>query len=329
MTALFINFSIDDFFQIFLFFLIDENLHSLLKTVKVHLAPFQQGNRRSTADVYKQINFFFKLVGNQGKFCKLINSTMHLRNFILKPTNYNIKLLRKCHSNEIDAGIKIFSCVKKKKIPLVLRSNSVYSSFYTCGPTTYDSAHIGHASTYVRLDIIQRILKNYFNINLVSAMNITNIDDKIIKRSQELQKDWKILAADYEQEFWEDLKSLNVQLPDIRIRVTDKLPEIIKFVEKILETGKAYKAEDGSVYFRTDSYKNYGKLQNVVLESKEHGVKENVSDFALWKAAKAGEPFWEASFGKGRPGWHIECSAMASLLFGKQIDFHAGGVDLR
>lgn len=188
------------------------------------------------------------------------------------------------------------------------------------GPTVYASAHIGHASTYVRLDIIQRILRNYFNINLITCMNITNIDDKIIKRSKESGKNWKQLGDEYELEFWQDLDKLNVKQPDIKLKVTDEIPKIIKFIEEIENKGFTKTSADGSVYFRTSAYNNYGKLHNVVLKDIE------LAEFALWKAAKEDEPFWESKWGKGRPGWHIECSTLASMMFGSHLDFHAGGI---
>lgn len=191
------------------------------------------------------------------------------------------------------------------------------------GPTVYDSAHIGHASTYVRLDIIQRILRDYFDINLVTCMNITNIDDKIINRSKQIGKNWRQLADEYENEFWEDLNRLNVVHPDIKLRVTEKIPEIIKFIEGIERKQMTKVGPDGSVYFKTTCYQNYGKLHNVSLTD------PSTSEFALWKAAKEDEPFWESKYGNGRPGWHIECSTLASLVFGSQIDFHAGGIDLK
>lgn len=194
--------------------------------------------------------------------------------------------------------------------------------FYLSGPTVYDSAHIGHASTYVRLDILQRILRDHFEVNLVTCMNITNIDDKIIRKSNESGRSWKLIAVEYEAEFWEDLSSLNVKHPDIKLRVTDKIPEIIKFIEAIEQKGFT-KTVDGSVYFKTSDYSNYAKLQNIMLEDSD------AADFALWKGAKPGEPSWDTKWGNGRPGWHIECSTLATLVFGPHIDFHAGGIDLK
>lgn len=225
-------------------------------------------------------------------------------------------------------GIQTYCCKTKKKVPLVLK-NPAYTSWYTCGPTVYDSSHLGHASTYVRIDILQRILRDYFKINLITAMNITNIDDKIIKSSLEIKMNWKELANKYEAEFWDDLDSLNVIQPNFKVRVSEKIENIVKFIEKLLQDNIAYATSDGSVYFRTKSFQSYGKLQNVVLESMEHDSKDSTLDFALWKGAKPNEPSWDTKWGKGRPGWHIECSAMASELFGSYLDFHAGGVDLK
>jgi cysteinyl-tRNA synthetase len=153
-------------------------------------------------------------------------------------------------------------------------------------------------------------------------MNITNIDDKIIKRSRELNKSWKILTEEYEAEFWDDMDKLNVKSPDVKLRVTDKIPEILKFIEQIESKGLTTLANDGSVNFKTSAYSNYGKLNRV-------SDQEQLAEFALWKAAKENEPSWPSKWGPGRPGWHIECSTLASLIFGSHLDFHAGGIDLK
>lgn len=154
-------------------------------------------------------------------------------------------------------------------------------------------------------------------------MNITNIDDKIINKSIETGKNWKTISEEYEAEFWEDLQSLNVQLPNIKLRVTDKIPEIVNFIKSLDERGFAKRSNDGSVVFNTKLYQNYGKLQNI------GGGEDTNTEFALWKKAKPNEPSWETQWTAGRPGWHIECSTLASLVFGNHIDFHAGGIDLR
>ncbi|XP_062561886.1 probable cysteine--tRNA ligase, mitochondrial isoform X2 [Armigeres subalbatus] len=229
-----------------------------------------------------------------------------------------------------DPGIRIYSGRNREKVPLQLPSSAGITSFYTCGPTVYDSAHIGHASCYVRLDILQRILGDYFGLKLVTAMNITDIDDKIIRRAAELGKPWTDIARHYEQEFWSDLQLLNVRPPDIKLRVTDHVPSIVAFIEQLIAKHYAYKSSDGSVYFETAKYPQYGKLQNIPTEQvSTTEAKKSAADFALWKAVKPGEPSWPSPFGPGRPGWHIECSTLASQIFGRQLDFHAGGLDLR
>jgi cysteinyl-tRNA synthetase len=263
------------------------------------------------------------------------------------------KIFSRCYSKWIqptgtDTGIKIYSCVQNKKVPLII-SNPEFCTWYSCGPTVYgkkrrgisiiiiktsfpDSAHIGHASSYVKLDILQRVLRNYFNINLVTAMNITDIDDKIIQRGKETGKNWKNLAQQYEDEFWKDMKKLNVKMPNLIVRVSDNMPKIIEFIQKLLKEDLAYTTKDGSVYFKVEKYGKYGKLIQLPtdFDQKKHAIKQSVADFVLWKAAKEGEPSWNIdNSNAGRPGWHIECSAMASKLFGQHIVFHTGGSDLK
>uniref|UniRef100_A0A0K8V664 cysteine--tRNA ligase n=1 Tax=Bactrocera latifrons TaxID=174628 RepID=A0A0K8V664_BACLA len=231
-----------------------------------------------------------------------------------------------------DTGIQIYNCITREKVPLIL-SNDTYATWYTCGPTVYDSTHIGHVSCYVKLDIIQRILRQHFNVNLVTALNITDIDDKIIHRSKESGRDWRELSRFYESEFWSDLAQLNIQEPNIKLRVTEHIPRIVEFIKLIIEKGSAYKGSDGSIYFSVNKCENYGKLQKVNMqvepEESTNGKKAS-ADFALWKAQKTEcEPAWPSPWGAGRPGWHIECSTLASMVFGQRLDFHAGGLDLR
>lgn len=154
-------------------------------------------------------------------FQAMITHLRHVRRFCSK-------------SSSLDPGIRIYSCRTREKVPLQLPSACWVTSFYTCGPTVYDSAHIGHASCYVRLDIVQRILKDHFRMNLVTAMNITDIDDKIIKRANESGQPWMDVARHYEQEFWSDLKRLNVRSPDVKLRVTDHIPAITAFIQRLL-----------------------------------------------------------------------------------------------
>ncbi|XP_012252504.2 cysteine--tRNA ligase, mitochondrial isoform X1 [Athalia rosae] len=224
------------------------------------------------------------------------------------------------------SDVVIYNPLVKRKVPLILR-NRGYVTWYMCGPTVYDSAHIGHACSYVRLDVIRRILEDHFDINLVTVMGITDIDDKIIKKSLESKRDWKELTRFYEKEFFADMAALNVQRPYLCSRVSEHLPQIIQFIGQILHNGGAYVSNEGSVYFDTIQYKGYGKFGAKEPGAPIHG-KRNGADFALWKAAKPDEPFWESPWGPGRPGWHIECSVMASESVGANVDIHSGGIDL-
>ncbi|KAG1666508.1 putative cysteine--tRNA ligase, mitochondrial [Nymphon striatum] len=203
---------------------------------------------------------------------------------------------------------------------------------YVCGPTVYAETHIGHASTYVKFDIIRRILIKFFNIDVVMVMGVTDIDDKIITKCREMNMDHKTLARQYEVEFFEAMSTLKVLPPTVKSRVTEHIPEILTFISQLIEGSFAYVTEDGSVYFDVAKYDNYGKLsqneQVPEFTDRSDKLKRHYRDFALWKSAKPGEPWWLSPWGKGRPGWHIECSAMASTILGKTIDIHSGGIDL-
>ena len=226
-------------------------------------------------------------------------------------------------------GVYIYNCVAQERVPIIL-SDPTIATWYSCGPTVYDSAHIGHACCYVKLDIIQRILKSFFNIKLVTAMGITDIDDKIIKRAIETKSDFRSVAKKYEHEFWIDMSSLNIEKPMIVTRVSDHIDTISNFVKGLIDSNMAYVTKDGSVYFDTTKFPAYGKLQNIQNDGEpSDATKRNKMDFALWKGYKPNEPSWQTTWGEGRPGWHIECSAMVSKIFGSQIDFHAGGIDLQ
>lgn len=188
-----------------------------------------------------------------------------------------------------DTSIKVYNCVARKKVPFIVR-NKNYVSWYTCGPTVYDSAHIGHASCYVKLDIIQRILRTHFNLKIISVMNITDIDDKIINRSKTSNLSEIELAKKYEEEFWDDLCFLNVNKPDIVLRVTQNMQRIKDFIKKLLTTNMAYISEkDNSIYFTLKNHDTYGKLQNIG-EANNSENKNAPGDFALWKSAKPGNP---------------------------------------
>ncbi|KAK4318430.1 hypothetical protein Pmani_010567 [Petrolisthes manimaculis] len=232
-----------------------------------------------------------------------------------------------------DTGITIYNTATQTKVPLLTQYEGLVS-WYSCGPTVYDSAHIGHAITYVRQDIIRRIMSRLFDLNVIMIVGITDIDDKIIKRAQELRVSVQDVSEKYEREFFSDMDRLRVCRPSIAPRVTQHIPHIISFIERILGRSMAYVAQDGSVYFDTEAYGDYGKLiplpplPPLRRPHAEETVKKSERDFALWKAAKSGEPYWESPWGKGRPGWHIECSAMASHILGAPLDLHSGGMDL-
>ncbi|ORD93274.1 SYC [Enterospora canceri] len=211
-------------------------------------------------------------------------------------------------------------------------------TIYICGPTVYDSPHIGHGRTYISFDILRRVLEDYFKYGVTVVMNITNIDDKIINRAAEEKIDAIELSKRYETEFFDALDSFKIRRPNFITRVNEYVPEIIEFTRKLVEKKFAYES-DGSVYFDLESYKKsfrYHTLRpetrkdETVLEGEKTGVKEKKSeeDFVLWKASKGNEIKYNSPWGMGRPGWHIECSVMSSAVFGKKLDIHAGGVDL-
>ncbi|KAL0233030.1 hypothetical protein GEMRC1_011777 [Eukaryota sp. GEM-RC1] len=238
-------------------------------------------------------------------------------------------------------SLKLFNSLTKRLDPVIIPESGVLR-WYQCGPTVYDESHLGHARTYVACDIIRRVIEDYFRIPISVVMNITDIDDKIIIKSRESELPFASIASKYEEEFFKDMAHLNVLRPHVLTRVSEFIPEIVSFIEKIIENGNAY-ASNGSVYFSVSSFTScghfYGKLEpesvgNAALQSEGEGAlssglgKKSSVDFALWKATKEGEPSWDSPWGKGRPGWHIECSAMASEVLGS-LDFHLGGEDLR
>uniref|UniRef100_A0A8C0R4V2 cysteine--tRNA ligase n=1 Tax=Canis lupus dingo TaxID=286419 RepID=A0A8C0R4V2_CANLU len=220
-----------------------------------------------------------------------------------------------------DTGVRVYNSLTRRKDPLIV-GRADAASWYSCGPTVYDHAHLGHACSYVRFDIIRRILTRVFGYNVIMVMGITDVDDKIIHRASEMNMSPASLANLYEEEFKQDMAALKVLPPTVYVRVTETIPQIISFIEGIIANGHAYSTAQGNVYFDLQSRGDkYGKL--VVDSDKRHA-----SDFALWKAAKPQEVFWASPWGKGRPGWHIECSTISSLVFGSQLDIHSGGVDL-
>ncbi|KAL1772986.1 putative cysteine-tRNA ligase, mitochondrial isoform X2 [Sigmodon hispidus] len=230
-----------------------------------------------------------------------------------------------------DTGVQVHNSLTGRKEPLIVaRTDAV--SWYSCGPTVYDHAHLGHACSYVRFDIIRRILTKVFGCNVIMAMSITDVDDKIIRRANEMNVSPASLASLFEEEFKQDMAALKVLPPTVYLKVTENIPQIVSFIEGIIAHGHAYSTATGSVYFDLRARgEKYGKLINVVPSETAEPVdsdKRHAGDFALWKAAKPQEVFWPSPWGDGRPGWHIECSAMASEVFGSQLDIHTGGIDL-
>ena len=207
-------------------------------------------------------------------------------------------------------------------------------SLYTCGPTVYDYVHIGNWRTFVFEDVLRRVLE-FNGYKVKQVMNITDIDDKIIKGARDQGLGYSELAEKYTSRFFEDLAKLHIKRADIYPRATEHIDTMIRIIGVLLDKGYAYKAEDG-VYFDISKFKNYGKLSNLSKRKIKAGArvavdqygKDAPADFALWKSEKPGEPSWDAPFGKGRPGWHIECSAMSIKYLGETIDIHTGGVDL-
>jgi cysteinyl-tRNA synthetase len=212
---------------------------------------------------------------------------------------------------------------------------------YCCGPTVYDFAHIGNWRTFVFADLVRRYLE-FKNFQVTHVMNITDIEDKIIKRVRETKTTLPAFTGKFEAAFFDDLKTLNCLSPHQTPRATEHIPEIISLIEKLIARGIAYKASDGSVYFSIEKYRgcgcNYGQLLKLNFDEMRAGervksdeyAKESIADFALWKsrAPDDGEIFWPSPFGEGRPGWHIECSAMSMKILGTSFDLHLGGEDL-
>ena len=229
--------------------------------------------------------------------------------------------------------MKIFNTMSRTKEEFIPQTEGKYK-IYVCGPTVYNYIHIGNARPAVIFDTLRSYLK-YRGNEVKYVSNITDIDDKIINRANEEGIPFEDVARKYEDEYYVDLKGLNVNLADVRPRVSDHIPEIIDLVQTLIDKGHAYKTPSGDVYYRVKSFPEYGKLSHQSLEDLEAGAriavgeeKEDPRDFALWKAAKPGEPAWESPFSLGRPGWHIECSAMNRKHLGDTIDMHAGGQDL-
>lgn len=228
--------------------------------------------------------------------------------------------------------MKLFNTLTRQKeefVPLVPGEVKMYS----CGPTVYNYFHIGNARPFITFDVLRRYFE-YRGYQVKFVQNFTDIDDKVINRANEEHTSYDKVAEHYIKEYFIDAEGLGIRAATVHPKATDNIGEIIKIVKTLEDKGYAY-AVDGDVYYRTKKFKEYGKLSHQPLEDLEAGAridvndkKEDPMDFALWKAAKQGEPAWESPWGMGRPGWHIECSAMANCYLGETIDIHSGGLDL-
>lgn len=225
--------------------------------------------------------------------------------------------------NTLENKKQVFKPIKRKSIGL-----------YTCGPTVYDFAHIGNLRTYIFEDILRRTLKAE-GFNIQQVMNITDIDDKTIKRANAENKDFKDIAEKFEKEFLIDINKLNIEPAEFYPRATEHISEMIELIKILLKRKFAYQGADNSIYFSIEKFKNYGKLSGLKKRELKIGAriaadeynKDEAQDFVLWKTKKENEPSWPSPWGEGRPGWHIECSAMSEKYLGKTFDIHTGGVD--
>jgi cysteinyl-tRNA synthetase len=229
-------------------------------------------------------------------------------------------------------GLRIYDTLSRKKVDFEpMHQGKV--SMYVCGVTVYDLCHIGHARSVVLFDVIYRYLMNR-GYDVKYVRNFTDVDDKIINRANQVHEDWKSLAERFVDEFHVDMDALGVKYPTHQPRATEHIPEMQSLIEKLVSNGHAYET-DGDVMYSVGSFKGYGKLSGKRIEDLISGArvevddkKEDPLDFALWKAAKPNEPYWDSPWGPGRPGWHIECSVMSMKYLGESFDIHGGGADL-
>ena len=229
--------------------------------------------------------------------------------------------------------MRVYNTLTRKKEELVPVTPGEVK-IYACGPTVYNFIHIGNARPLCVFDTLRRYLE-FRGCKVRFVQNFTDIDDKIIRRANEEGTDYKTVSETYIREFWTDAKGLNFREATVHPKATENIDEIISIISTLIEKGYAYAVENGDVYFSPGKFTEYGKLSHQPLEDLEAGARINIGelkkepmDFALWKGAKPGEPAWDAPWGKGRPGWHIECSAMARRYLGETIDIHCGGQDL-
>ncbi len=231
--------------------------------------------------------------------------------------------------------MKVFNSLTRRDEPLApIADNTI--RMYTCGPTVYNFAHIGNFRAYTFEDILRRAIQ-FNGMRVKQVMNLTDVDDKTIRGANAANVPLTDYTKTYKEAFFADLKKLNVQPAEVYPAATDHIPEMISLVEKLIDKGVAYKSDDGSVYFAVTKFPGYGKLAHIDFDSQRTGArcaadeydKENVGDFALWKAWEPsdGPVGWDSPWGRGRPGWHIECSAMSMKYLGETFDLHTGGID--
>ncbi len=232
--------------------------------------------------------------------------------------------------------MKLYNSLSQTKENFIpLEDNEV--TMYVCGITPYDTTHLGHAFTFLFFDILQRNL-TFKGYTVTYTQNVTDIDDDLLKKASEVGEDWQELGEFWTKKFLNDLYALNILMPTFYVKATDSIPTMLEIIERLMQKDLAYE-KTGNVYFRVRKDQEYGKLsrctrEQMILLSKERGanpddpLKENPLDFLLWQKSKPDEPSWESPYGKGRPGWHIECSAMAYKYLDKNIDIHGGGIDL-
>ncbi len=229
--------------------------------------------------------------------------------------------------------MKIYNTLTNKKQEFVPIEKGK-AKIYACGPTVYNYIHVGNARPICVFDVLRRYLE-YIGYDVTFVQNFTDVDDKIIKKAIEEKSDFMTVAKKYIEEYKKDAQGLNIRDATFHPKATENIDEIIKIISELIKKGHAYEVSNGDVYFSTRSFKEYGKLSGQTIDDLQSGarikvgeIKKDPLDFALWKSAKEGEPYWDSPWGKGRPGWHIECSAMAGKYLGKTIDIHCGGQDL-
>ncbi|MFH0793596.1 MAG: cysteine--tRNA ligase, partial [bacterium] len=232
----------------------------------------------------------------------------------------------------MDRPLQLYNTFTRKKEEF-RPANPPQVLMYNCGPTVYDSFHIGNARNFVVVDVLRRYLQ-YKGYKVKFVQNLTDIDDKIIRRAQESNCSAEEIATKYTNFYFEKAAALGIRNADVHPKATDHVKPIIAMIRRLIEKEKAYE-RGGNVYFRVRSFDSYGRLSGRNLDDLKEGARVEVDerkddplDFALWKAAKPGEPSWESPWGKGRPGWHIECSVMSMTHLGETIDLHCGGQDL-